>query len=144
MNNLIDKKRVSARVEDIKTAVLRLKEFQNMSLNDFMGNGDNYAVASYYLRIAIEGVLTVATHILSRIPTNGKKKDYTQTILSLADYNVLPERFAKKIKGMAGFRNRMVHLYWKVDSKEILNVINDDLKDFDEFIKYINNFLKKG
>jgi uncharacterized protein YutE (UPF0331/DUF86 family) len=139
----LDKEKIIERIEDIKNMVLELKKFQKMELEDFIKNKDFYPLASYYLRIAMEAVLTISTHILSRIPTNGKKKDYTQVILSLGDYGVLPKDFAQKLKGMAGYRNRLVHLYWKVIPKELLGIIKEDLSDFEEFIGHIEKFITK-
>ena len=138
----LDKEKIIERMEDVKNSVLELEKFQKMSLDDFLSNKDYYSLSSYHLRIAIEAILTIGTHILSRLPSNGKKKDYTEVILSLADYGVLPKEFAEIIKGMAGYRNRLVHLYWKVSPEEILSIIKKDLKDFDGFIDYIDKFIK--
>ena len=115
-----------------------------MDLEEFLKDSDNYNLSAYHLRIAVEAVLIIGTHILSRIPQNGKKKDYTQVILTLADYNVLPKDFSQKIKGMAGYRNRLVHLYWKIEPKELLSVIKEDLSDLEEFIGYIKKFLQNN
>jgi uncharacterized protein YutE (UPF0331/DUF86 family) len=142
MKENFDKEKIIERIGDIKNAVLELEKFKKMDLEEFLEDGDNYNLAAYHLRIAIEAVLTIGTHILSRIPQNGKKKDYTQVILSLADYNVLSKDFSQKIKGMAGYRNRLVHLYWKVEPKELLTVINENMGDLEEFIRHIEKFLK--
>ena len=137
-----DKEKIIERMGDIKNAVLELEKFQKMDLEEFLKDSDNYNLSAYHLRIAIEAVLIIGTHILSRIPQNGKKKDYTQVILSLADYDVLPKDFSQKIKGMAGYRNRLVHLYWKIEPNELLTVIKENLSDLEEFIKYVEKFLK--
>ena len=139
----IDREKIIARVEDIKNAFLELKKIPSATMKDFTTDKNYFYLASYWLRIAIEAILTIAVHILSRLPFNGKKKDYTQTIMSLADYKVLPQDFAQKIKGMAGYCNRLVHLYWNVSKEEILNTLQNDLDDFQKFIGYIENFLAK-
>lgn len=139
----IDREKIIARVEDIKNALLELGKIPNKTMEDFAADKNHFYLASYWLRIAIEGVLTIGTHILSRMPSNGKQKDYTQVILSLVDYNILPQDFAKKIKGMAGYRNRLVHLYWNVSKEEILNTLQNELGDFQKFVGYIEDFLAK-
>ena len=142
-NLLIDKDKIIARIEDIKNALLELAKIPSSTTEEFEKDKNNFYLASYWLRIAIEAILTIAVHILSRLPSNGKKKDYTQTIMSLADYNVLPQDFAQKIKRMPGYRNRLVHLYWNVSKEEVLNTLQNDLDDFQKFIGYIENFLAK-
>ncbi len=139
-----DKEKIIERMSDIKNAILELDKFRKMDLEEFLKNSDNYNLSAYHLRIATEAVLIIGTHILSRIPQNGKKKDYTQVILALADYNILPKDFSQKIKGMAGYRNRLVHLYWKIEPKELLSVIKEDLDDFGKFIGYIEKFLQNN
>lgn len=140
----LDREKIAERINDIEQALENLKKYERMDLKEFLDDNDNFSLVSYWLRIAIEAVLTIGTHILSRLPSNGKEKDYTQVILSLGDYNVIPKDFAEKIKGMAGYRNRLVHLYWKVSPKEILTTIREDLDDFDKFIKYIEKFISRN
>lgn len=142
MENNFDNEKIIERVADIKNSVLELDKFEKMDLEEFLKDHNNYNLSAYHLRVALEAVLIIGTHILSRVPQNGKKKDYTQVILSLADYNVLPKEFSQKIKGMAGYRNRLVHLYGKIDPKELLSVIKENLEDFERFIDYIDKFVK--
>ena len=137
----IDIERIIERIEDIKRAVAELKRYQKMGLEEFLKDRNNFPIASYWLRIGLEAVLTIATHILSRLPYNGKEKDYTQVLLALGEYDVLPKNFTQKIKGMASYRNRLVHLYWKITPKELLKIIKDNLDDFEEFNRYIKKFL---
>ncbi len=144
MFNDFDKEKIIARIDDIKNSHSELKRLSGISIDDFRKNKENYPLAIYYLRIALESVLTIATHVLSRLPSNGKEKDYTQLILSLADYKVIPYEFAQKIKGMAGYRNRLVHLYWKISDEEVLSIIKENINDFEEFIEYVNEFLRKN
>lgn len=138
-----DKETIEERIGDIKNALTELKKFQKMSQEEFLKDKNNFYLTSYWLRIGIEAILTIGTHILSRLPFNGKRKDYTQVLLSLGEYNVIPKKFAEKIKGMAGYRNRLVHLYWRVTAEEILATLKENLDDFDKFIFHIKKFLNK-
>jgi len=38
---------------------------------------------------------------------------------------------------MAKFRNRLVHIYWEVDAKELYKYLTENLKDFQTFIDQI-------
>ncbi|HEX9722387.1 MAG TPA: DUF86 domain-containing protein [Candidatus Paceibacterota bacterium] len=139
----IEKEKVSERIADIKHALAKLNSYQDFSAEDLANEEDKFSLVAYWLRIALEGVLTIGTHILSRLPSNGKKKDYTRVLVSLGDYGVIPQEFAKKIRGMAGYRNRLVHLYWEVTPEELAKTLQDDIVDFEEFIEHIEKFLQK-
>lgn len=143
MKNNIDKSKVLDRLSDIERAVQELSRFRELDLQTFEDDKDNYPVAAYWIRIAIEAILTIGTHILSRLPSNGMKKDYTEVIISLGNYEVIPKEFAREIKGMAGYRNRLVHLYWKIGSEELLGMIQEHLDDFVTFNRYIRHYVKQ-
>lgn len=143
MKNNIDKSKVLDRLSDIEHAVQELSRFRELDLQTFEDDKDNYPVAAYWIRIAIEAILTIGTHILSRLPSNGMKKDYTEVIISLGNYEVIPKEFAREIKGMAGYRNRLVHLYWKIGSEELLGMIQEHLDDFVAFNRYIRHYVKQ-
>lgn len=138
----ISKERILDRLADMEMAYKELEKFYKMEPAEFSDDKDNFPLASYWLRLVIEAVLTIGTHILSRLPQNGQRKDYTQVIVSLGDYEVIPKEFAEKIKGMAGYRNRLVHLYWQVKRDELLKTIKENLNDFKEFNSYIRVYLR--
>lgn len=139
----IEKEKVAERIGDIKRALAKLDSYKNLSVEDLAKDEDAFALVAYWLRIALEGVLTIGTHILSRLPSNGKKKDYTRVLVSLGEFGVIPQEFATKIRGMAGYRNRLVHLYWEVTPEELAHTLREDIADFEEFIQYIERFLQK-
>jgi uncharacterized protein YutE (UPF0331/DUF86 family) len=56
---------------------------------------------------------------------------------------VIPREFAgDQLAKMAGYRNRMVHFYGEITEKEIYNIIQQELNDFDSFITFIERVLK--
>jgi len=50
----------------------------------------------------------------------------------------------KKIKGLASYRNRLVHLYWKISEEELFSVIKERFEDLEKFIEYIEEFIEKS
>jgi len=113
---------------------------RKLSLKEFLSDKDNYAICEHHLRRALEGVLSLATHILSRLPIE-KPKNYTDALIKLGEAKVIPFEFAQKIKGMAGYRNRLVHLYWEVTPEEIYEKLQE-IRDFEKFCEYILKYLK--
>jgi uncharacterized protein YutE (UPF0331/DUF86 family) len=44
---------------------------------------------------------------------------------------------AKRLGTMAGFRNRLIHVYWDVDYGQVYDIITHDLKDLDLFCREV-------
>jgi len=59
---------------------------------------------------------------------------------------VMPQgvkEFFKNLIDVARFRNRPVHLYWIVDKKEIYEILQDNLSDFEKFLQYLGKLSAK-
>lgn len=128
-------------IADIQNNIKELSYFASMSPDKFVSDSKNYGLAEHYLRRSLEGILTIGTHILSRLPV--KTKDYQEIILGLAKNGIVPEDFAQKNKKLAGYRNRLVHMYWEISKEEIHNVIQQHLKDLDDFCFYFQQVIKE-
>ncbi|MCS7201741.1 MAG: DUF86 domain-containing protein [Dictyoglomus sp.] len=119
----------------------RLLKFKKIPLEEFEKD-DNFAIAEHYLRRALEAVFDIGNHILSRIP-GIRISTYKDIALALAKENIIPEDFAKeKLVKMAGYRNRLIHFYSEVSLEELYNIIQNNLGDFEEFLKYIKELLE--
>jgi len=127
-------------IADIEGNLEELKSLASLSLEEFRSDRKNYGLAEHYLRRSLEGILTIGSHILSRLPA--KTKDYQQIIISLGEYGIIPKDFAEKNKRLASYRNRLVHLYWEVSLNELYTVIQQHLEDLTLFCRYFRDVLK--
>jgi len=55
---------------------------------------------------------------------------------------VLPAEFATRFRGVAGFRNVLVHAYLDVDLGRVHAVLNDHLDDFTEFARHVEGWVR--
>lgn len=68
-------------LSQIKEAIEELERLSKLDMDEFTGNKNNYIIAEHYLRRALEGILTIGSHFLSRL--GAKTKDYQEIILSM-------------------------------------------------------------
>lgn len=52
----------------------------------------------------------------------------------LAEADVIDEPFADRLAAMARFRNRLVHIDWDVDDRQVHRYIREDVSDVGAFI----------
>ena len=91
------------------------------------------------LHLCAQNALDISTHIA--VGMGRDVPDYASAVDVLADIGVLPRLFAADFRGMAGFRNIIVHGYLDVDIEVLHQVLNERLNDFVEFSKLVEQFL---
>ena len=136
----IDGNKIRDLIADIQDCIKKMSELSELSLDEFKTDPRNYPVAEHYVRRSLEGILTIGTHILSRLPV--KTKDYQDIITELGKKGIVPMDFAERNKKLAGYRNRIVHLYWEVEEDEIYDVMKKHLRDLDMFCEYFREVLR--
>ncbi len=142
MNRLkMDKKVIIERMKLIEKHTRRLDKLKELSKGKFALD-DNFAIASYNLRCALEAAFDICAHILSRIP-GAQIDEYKKMAIEMGKQKIMPADFAEnKLRKMAGYRNRLTHLYFEVTAKEMYGIIQKDLGDFKMFQKYIKKILE--
>jgi uncharacterized protein YutE (UPF0331/DUF86 family) len=139
----LKKQSILPRMDGILQDLQRLKKLSFLPVEELEKRGDNFALAQFYLRQALEGVFHIGSHILSRLP-GGRATEYKEIARLLGEKEVVPMEFAKsKLMPMAGYRTRLTHFYYEVGPKEILGILKGRLKDIEEFLHHIRELLKK-
>jgi uncharacterized protein YutE (UPF0331/DUF86 family) len=60
----------------------------------------------------------------------------------MAEVGALPAEFAEDLVKMGKFRNRLVHLYWEVDDRQVHQLVCSRTRDFDKFINAMATYLE--
>lgn len=106
---------------------------------------DDYELRSAIERnfqVGIEAALDIAEIIISEEGLE-KPEDYRGTILTLGRKGILPAGFAERFAPAASFRNILVHGYAEVDLERLHGYLVEELKDFDEFARYVTEYLRR-
>ena len=88
--------------------------------------------AKYYLQVSIECCLDVANHIIASEKLRAPR-DYSDSFLVIQEEGLISSELGDKLRQMAKFRNRLVHLYGEIDNTNVYEYIKGDLKDIEEF-----------
>lgn len=125
----------------IQAFLFSLREFSAMTEGDFLSDKRNPASAESYLRRSLESVFDVGRHILAK-SYGFKELEYKKIALELGEKGILNKEYTKILLKMAGYRNRMVHLYHEVSPKEIYEILKNHLPDIDRFVLEISRFIE--
>lgn len=136
----IDKKTILERIDIIQKSLKKLNNLKSLTPGKFMLD-DNFAIAEHYLRYALEAIFDICAHILSTIP-GAQVGEYRKMAIEMGKQKIIPMDFAKKqLYEMGGYRNRLTHFYLEVTPEEMYKIIQDNLGDFEVFIKQIKKLL---
>jgi uncharacterized protein YutE (UPF0331/DUF86 family) len=93
------------------------------------------------LQLSAQNALDIATHLAASAGRDAP--DYASAIDVLGELGILPTEFARRFRGVAGFRNVLVHGYLGVDLDRVHTLLNSGLDDFVEFARNIERFLDR-
>ncbi len=137
----IDKKTIEEKIKLVELHLGRLNEMTSLSQKEITDD-KNFAYAAWNLRGALESVFNICTHILSRIP-GVKIDEYKQMAIDMGKQGIITKQFAEEnLFKMAGYRNRLTHFYFEVTPEEMHGIIQNNLGDFDIFMKSIKTLLE--
>lgn len=134
-----DKDKVTLLISEYKSSLHLLKEIASIDYDSFIKDPHRIASAKYNLIVAIESAIDICNHLISK---NGYRipEDYADTFKILAEAGLLPKDFVENtLVKMARFRNRLVHLYWKIDNDMLFNIVTGDVKDLEQLLNQFKN-----
>jgi len=112
------------------------------SLEEFTSDPRNAPASESYLRRALEALMDLGRHILAKGFGHGIS-EYKKIGSELGDAGVIGPKEAQLYRKMAGYRNRMVHLYDEVTTEELYGICAEHLDDFDIIIEAILTWLRQ-
>src|SRR5262245_12664743 len=123
-------------------AVQQLRRHAGRPLSVLTGeSGERWAVERG-LQLCAQNALDIATHLAASAGRDAP--DYASAIDVLGDLGVLPPDFAARFRGIAGFRNVLVHGYLGVDVARVHQLLNAGLDDFSTFARLVQRYLDRA
>jgi len=135
-----DQEKMVNLVSELRKSVARLRELGKLPQDEFLKDPDKIGSSKYHFIVAIESTIDMCNHIISR---NGFRipEDYGDTFAVMGEVGAIEKGFAEELVKMAKFRNRLVHLYWEVDDRQLYEILQARLEDFKKFLNSISTFL---
>ncbi len=137
----IDKEKIKQRFSEINEALTEIKRLTSLDDQQFWAKKENIAAVKYYLLQAIEAAGSVCVHIAAKKFNKGVAV-FGECFEILEKENFLASDLTMKLRKMAKFRNKLIHRYWEIDDKIILEYSRNNLDDFNDFMKASGIYLK--
>lgn len=139
---MIDRERILGKIDELEGYLRELEEIKPKSYEEYADSKEKKRACERLLHISIECVMDICSMIVSglRLGIPGDEKDMLD---ELESKGVFPESLVKKLRGMRGFRNVLVHRYNHIDDELVFEVLEKRMKDFRDFIIRVKRIVKK-
>lgn len=139
---MIDRTAVKERLARIGRSVDRLARLATVDRREFLNpDGDYAAIAESHLRRSLEAVFDVGRHILAKSGHGDMAQEYKSIATGLVRLNIVPVELESNLVNMAGYRNRLVHLYHEINDEELYEIISENLDDFRHFVRSVKSYI---
>jgi uncharacterized protein YutE (UPF0331/DUF86 family) len=122
-------------------AMQRLRRYSDRPLAALAAEPDTLWAIERGLQLCAQNALDIATHLTAGAGRDAP--DYASAIDRLTELGVLPGGFARRFRGVAGFRNVLVHGYLGVDQARGHELLNSGLDDFEAFARHVEDYLTR-
>jgi uncharacterized protein YutE (UPF0331/DUF86 family) len=109
----------------------------------FLSDEDVQDIAERNLQLAIESILDVGQHIISSAGWE-PPEDYAGVFATLREHGVLSDELYGRVRGMAGFRNLLVHEYAALDHSQVFQVLQDHLDDLESVARVFQQYVESA
>lgn len=123
----------------MQAAVHNLERHRDITITELQMDRDRVWAIERGLQLAAQNALDIATHLAAAAGFDSV--DYATAIDRLATAGVLSPEFAARFRGIAGFRNVLVHGYLEVDLALLHHLLHERLADFAEFARAVERYL---
>lgn len=133
---------IEKRMTKLREAVHVLKILQKEPEEEFRKDLTKWYATLHAFLIATESILDIGGHILSSV-FQQSYDEYKEIVPLLVKHQVIPQEFAEKLKGMAEFRNKLVHEYPDIAIDKVYKYLQENPELFIEFAQHIEKFIEK-
>ena len=86
--------------------------------------------------VAIQSAIDMGNRIIS-LEGSRKPESYRDVFAVLEEKGEIPSPLSSRLQDLAGFRNALVHFYWKFQRERLLEFIMEDFHALEEFLKEV-------
>jgi len=103
-------------------------------------NRDTRNMVMHAMLISIQSCIDIANHIIAQRDLR-RPSTYRETFEILTEAGVIPQELGEELADLAGFRNVLVHLYWRIDLQRVYEILQNGLTPLYRFRDVIRRSL---
>lgn len=124
---------LQTKLDLLKANLARLDDIPQASLEEFVSDFRNVSATLYLLQTSIQALIDLGSYLVAHhaLPVPQTSHD---VFARLEDAALLPAGTAARFAPIVGFRNRVVHLYDRVDEQRVYEILTRHRADLPELL----------
>lgn len=135
----VNKEKIITLVAEIEKAKRQLEEYVALGEPAILGSSERLNSLKYLFVVAIEACVDICQHfsakLFSEVP-----ESYSKCFEILSKRGVITESLAEQMGDLARFRNLLIHRYWGVDDKRVVQHLKR-IETFDRFVRDVAAYI---
>jgi uncharacterized protein YutE (UPF0331/DUF86 family) len=127
------REQVQSKLDVLRANLEKLSRIPQASLDEFRSDFRNVDATLHILQTSIQALIDLAGYIVAEraLPTPRTSHEILER---LEEAKVLPAGTARRFAPVIGFRNRVVHLYDRIDERRVYEVLTGHRHDLAELL----------
>jgi uncharacterized protein YutE (UPF0331/DUF86 family) len=138
----INVEKIKTLEKDLINTVSEIKSIITMNEEFFVKEPKEIYALRYLLIEAVEAMANICNHILTRV-TSQVPKGYPDCFEKLSEAGIITRGLGEKLRKLASLRNILIHKYWEIDDQKIFRSAKENIEDFEQYLREINQFIKE-
>jgi len=134
---MFDDKGILDHIRELNESLKDWERYQSISLEELHTDRDKRNMILHALLVSIQSAIDIANHIIADKGFR-KPSTYRESFEILYEEGLIPKNLSDKLSDLAGLRNVLVHIYWRLDIDAVYEVLQHDLgvlKEFESVVK---------
>jgi uncharacterized protein YutE (UPF0331/DUF86 family) len=132
----IDASVVRTKAAAIRRNIARVRGLASLPDDQFWADERNIETIKLWLIQLVQDAADLCNHLAVRLLSE-PPENYPECFELLHEAQILDETLAENLRKMARFRNLIVHRYWDVDDRRVLEIARTCLSDLEAFLEAI-------
>lgn len=137
---ILDKEGVMGHLRELNAALRDWEKYRTISLDELKKDRDKRNMVLHAMLVTIQSAIDISNHLIAEKKLR-KPATYRETFEILYEAGLISLHLSESMSDLAGFRNVLVHIYWRLNIDEIYGVLQNDLGSLKEFEKTIKEML---
>lgn len=117
------------------------ERYRSITLAELRSDRDKRNMVLHALLVSIQASIDIANHLVAACSSR-RPETYRESFSILCDEGLIPEDLGAQLSDLAGFRNILVHVYWRLNLDEVYEVLQDDLVTINRFRDLVRAMLR--